>query len=144
MTKGFYAPDLAAAHRTKLERLEKDKLRSANGDRAASAMGSVHSKGGAGGGDDVSGAGALPYFPLAPEQWKESVIALRQLSVMKYQKVLQCLFYLLKYQDREAICERGTNKLSWKKAKNLLTDDLLSKMAEYWPPGPKEEEYREY
>lgn len=63
MTKGFYAPDLAAAHRTKLERLEKDKVRSAHGDRAASAMGSVHSRGD----DDKSATGALPYFPLAPE-----------------------------------------------------------------------------
>jgi hypothetical protein len=36
----FYNPNLAAQHKAKMERMEKDKLKSAGGDRAASAMGS--------------------------------------------------------------------------------------------------------
>ena len=52
--------------------------------------------------------------------------------------------YLLRYQIRDDICERGTNKLSWKKAKIYVNDDLFVRMADYWPPGPKEDEYQEY
>lgn len=36
----FYAPNQAAQHRAKQERIEKEKLKSAGGDRAQSAMGS--------------------------------------------------------------------------------------------------------
>ena len=63
---------------------------------------------------------------------------------MKYAKILQCLFYLLRYKNREEICERGTNKISWKKAKLEVTLELFEKMGDYWPPGAKEEEYKEY
>ena len=52
--------------------------------------------------------------------------------------------YLLRYQTRDEICERGTNKLMWKKAKLYVNDDLFVRMADYWPPGPKEDDYQEY
>lgn len=57
------------------------------------------------------------YIPLAPEQWQDKIIEFNHLYVMKYAKILQCLFYLLRYKTREEICERGTNKISWKMAK---------------------------
>lgn len=82
---------------------------------------------------------------MVPEQWKDKVKDLRNLSVMKYPKVWQALFYLLKFKSREDICERGTNKLQWKRAKSFLKDDeLFKKMSEYWPFGPKEDNFREY
>ena len=49
-------------------------------------------------------------------------------------RVLQSLFYLLKY-DREEVCERDTNKLDFKKVKTLMTDELFKRMSEYEPFG---------
>ncbi len=62
---------------------------------------------------------------------------------MKMPRVLQALFYLLQY-DREAICERDTNKLDFKKTKTLIGEDLFEKMAKYNPLGQSEAEYKEY
>lgn len=84
------------------------------------------------------------YIALAPEQWQEKVRDLRNIYVLKYHKIIQALFYLLQYQTREDICERGTNKLLWKKAKIFINDELFSKMGEYWPNGPKEDTFKEY
>ena len=49
---------------------------------------------------------------------------------MKMPRVLQTLFYLLRYK-REDICERDTNKLDFKKVKALIKDDLFIKMSLY-------------
>lgn len=66
--------------------------------------------------------------------------------MLKYPKIFQTLFYLLKFRERSYICERGTNCLSWKKAKVFVNDDLFVKMNEYQTNviGPKEDHYREY
>lgn len=40
ITRTFFAPDLAAQHRAKLERLQREQVRSGGGDRSQSAMGS--------------------------------------------------------------------------------------------------------
>ena len=53
---------------------------------------------------------------------------------MKIPRVLQVLFYLLKY-EREAICEPDTNKLDFKKVKMLINEDLFEKMSKYKPFG---------
>ena len=53
---------------------------------------------------------------------------------MKIPRVLQVLFYLLKY-EREAICEAETNKLDFKKVKMLINEDLFEKMSKYKPFG---------
>jgi len=50
--------------------------------------------------------------------------------VIKMERVLQTLFYVLKY-EREQICEPGTNKLDWKRAKTLIDDDLFYKMGDF-------------
>lgn len=61
---------------------------------------------------------------------------------------MQSLFYLLKKNDRESICEPDTNKLSWKNCRKLLQssgeDSIYMQMNQYWPIGPKEEEFKEY
>jgi hypothetical protein len=41
--------------------------------------------------------------------------------VLKYPRVLQTLFYLLR-TPKETVCERATNKLQWKYAKDQLAD----------------------
>mmetsp|Transcript_16567 Transcript_16567/g.28188 ORF Transcript_16567/g.28188 Transcript_16567/m.28188 type:complete len:363 (+) Transcript_16567:1091-2179(+) len=139
----FYSPTQAAQHKAKMERLEKERLKSQGGDRAASALGSqkdasIHE-------DKSMKDGSGTYIPLIPEQWKEKIKDLRFLSVIKHPKIFQSLFYLLKYYDRSSICERDTNKLSWKKTKAYLgNDELFQKMSEYWPFGPKEDKFNEY
>ena len=139
----FYNPNLAAQHKAKVERQEKDKLKSAGGDRAASAMGS-QKDGSAHDGASVAGGGGV-YTPLVPEQWKEKIRDFRQVYVIKFPRIWQALFYILKFQGRDYICERDTNKLSWKKAKVFLNnEDIFQKLSEYWPFGAKEEQYKEY
>ncbi len=59
------------------------------------------------------------------------------------QRVFQSVFYLLGY-EREQICERDTNKLEWKKAKQLIDQEFFKKLGEYNPYGPKEEEFKQY
>lgn len=56
-------------------------------------------------------------------------------------RVFQTVFYLLKY-TREEICERDTNMIEWKKAKNLITEDFFKRIGEYNPFGPKHDDYR--
>lgn len=73
VTRTFHAPDLAAQHRAKMDRLAKDSLR--GGDRAPSAMGS-NKDGRSSQRDDKSAAGTTvnkEYFPLVPEQWREKI-----------------------------------------------------------------------
>lgn len=41
--------------------------------------------------------------------------------------------------SREDICEKGTNKFFWKKAKNFLNDEFLDRLANFNALGPKEE-----
>jgi len=43
---------------------------------------------------------------------------------------------------REDLCERDTNKLEWKKAKNYINEDFFKKIGEYNPFGPKEDEFK--
>lgn len=62
---------------------------------------------------------------------------------MKMPRVLQTLFYLLKY-EREDICEVGTNKLDFKKVKNMIEVELFQKMSEYNPFGQRNDDYKEY
>lgn len=125
-----------------MERMEKEKLKSGAGDRSQSGLGSVKEGSQH---DDKSASGVhLAYVPLAPEQWKETIRAFRALYVIKYPRIFQSLFYLLKYREREYVCERGTNLLSWKKTKVFINDDLFTKMGDYWPSGPKEDAYKEY
>ena len=77
------------------------------------------------------------YTPLAPEHWKGPFNDLKDLNVLKMPRVLQALFYLLRF-EREMICERDTNKLDFKKAKGLISEDLFEKMSKYNPLGQRD------
>jgi hypothetical protein len=68
-----------------MDRMEKEKLKSAGGDRAQSAMGS--NKDGSIGDDKSMAGGAGVYTPLVPEQWKEKIRDMRFLYVVKYQRI---------------------------------------------------------
>jgi len=68
---------------------------------------------------------------------------LKELHVLKMPRVLQTLFYLLRY-EREQICESDTNKLDFKLAKNLIGEDLFERMARYNPLGQREASFKEY
>lgn len=65
------------------------------------------------------------------------------MNVIRMGRVFQTVFYLLGY-EREEICERDTNKLEWKKAKNLLNEEFFNKLGAYNPFGPKEGEFKSY
>lgn len=77
------------------------------------------------------------------EEWKNNLMALRDYKVLKYTRVMQTLFYLLSY-DRESICEPKSNKFFWKKAKNYLNDEFLSRLVNYQILGPKEDSFTPY
>lgn len=75
--------------------------------------------------DEPAPVAELPkYYPLAPEQWKKPLLDMRQQCIIKHPRVLQTLFYLLGYA-REEICERDTNALDFKKAKDLINEGLF-------------------
>lgn len=91
----------------------------------------------------VADAQEEKYVPLVPEHWKQPFLDLKDLNIMKMPRVLQALFYTLRY-TREEICERDTNKLDFKRAKTLINEDLFERMAKYMPFGQREDEYKEY
>ena len=68
---------------------------------------------------------------------------LRKHTVIKHPRVFQSIFYLLKY-EKEDLCERDTNKLFWKKAKEYLNEDFFKKIGSYQALGTKEDEYTAY
>ena len=45
---------------------------------------------------------------------------------------------------REEVCERDTNALSFKKAKQLINEKLFFKIGTYNPVGPRDDDYKEY
>jgi len=75
--------------------------------------------------------------------FKESLLVFQKYNVIKMPRIMQSLFYLLGF-TREDLCEVGTNKLFWKKARELWNEELLQKFGEYTPIGPKEGNYKKY
>lgn len=78
--------------------------------------------------------------------FKQGFHIFAQSTVIKFPRVWQSLFYLLRIR-REDICEPETNKLSWKIAKKQLdqnANNLIEKLLEYEPLGPKDDEYTYY
>lgn len=67
--------------------------------------------------DDEEGEEIPPFSPLIPEFWKQKCMDFGKLHIIKFPRILQSLFYLLNCYTREDICEKDTNKLSWKKCK---------------------------
>lgn len=42
------------------------------------------------------------------------------------------------------MCEENTNKLDWKKARELINEEFFLKLGEYDPYGPKTDEFPAY
>jgi len=124
LTKTFYDPEGRAAHERQLER---ERIRDADK------------------GEDEGeiSARAPKYYPASPEQFKLDVCGLKDFNVLKYTRVKQTLFYLLGY-TREQICERDTNNLDVKKAKELIDNELFERMGNYNPVGPRETDFKAY
>lgn len=83
------------------------------------------------------------YVPLVAEYWKQPFMDIKELNIMKMPRILQTLFYVLRY-DREEICERDTNALDFKKAKMLIGEDLFERMGKFNPLGENENEFKEF
>lgn len=80
---------------------------------------------------------------LCSDEWKKEILEFKNYRVVKFPRFWQSFFYFLGY-SREEICEEGTNKLFWKKAKNKLNDGVFEKMKTYTHVGPKDKEYKRY
>lgn len=80
---------------------------------------------------------------IAVGQLKERAQVLQRYNVIKLPRIMQSLFYLLGF-TRDEICEPGTNKLFWKKARNFWNEALFEKFMAYTPIGPKEGHYKKY
>ena len=77
------------------------------------------------------------------EDWKKNLFNIKEFKVLKIPRVLQSIFYLLQY-DRETICEKGTNKFFWKKAKHLVDDQFIHRLASYRVLDPKDDHFMRY
>lgn len=69
---------------------------------------------------------------------------------MKFTRIYQSIIYLIKFKTREETCFDDTNRLEWKKVREMLHSDsetaidLFRALGGYNPFGPKEDEYTEY
>jgi hypothetical protein len=79
-------------------------------ERVASALGSAKE----GSQGELEDNDLPPYSPLVPEYWKGKCQEFAGLHVIKFPRIFQSLIYLLHFHSREQVCERDTNKLSWK------------------------------
>ena len=77
------------------------------------------------------------------EDWKKVLQDIKGFKVLKMPNVIMSLFFMNKF-ERDQICEPNTQKLSWKKAKELFDTELAERMKEYRVWGEKHEEYRAY
>jgi len=74
---------------------------------------------------------------------KKVLTNLKSFRVLKMLPIIQALFFLNKF-TRDQICEPKTNKMSWKKAKELLEQKLPMRMKEYKTFGEKRDEFKAY
>lgn len=134
LTKTFYDPEGTILHQRQLDR---DKLKSQSEQRAGTPNKEQEK-------DQTAPVAEAPkYYALAPEQWKKCLLDMRQQCIVKHARVHQTLFYLLGY-TREEICERDTNALDFKKAKDLINESLFQKMGNYNPLGRREGDFKDY
>lgn len=68
--------------------------------------------------------------------YKDRFHGLVNRKVVKLQNFIKAVFYLLNTKSEE-ICIEHTQRLFWKKAKNLWNDSLIDKMQNYVFEGPK-------
>ena len=60
---------------------------------------------------------------MEKEDWMEVLKNVKAFRVLKMPHIIQALFFLNKF-ERYDICEPNSNKMSWKKAKELFTEEL--------------------
>ena len=77
------------------------------------------------------------------DEWKANLFDIKEYKVLKMPRVMQSLFYMLKY-EREPICEKDSNKFFWKKAKQFINDEFLQRLEQYKVTGPKPEQFKKY
>ena len=63
--------------------------------------------------------------------------------MLKMPRVMQSIMFFLHYK-RDQICEKGTNKFFWKKAKNFIDKEFFNRIISYQPLGQKENYYERY
>ena len=61
------------------------------------------------------------------EEWKLNLFKLKEFKVLNIPRVMQSLFYFLKF-ERESICEPRSNKFFWKKAKGHIDEEFLIRL----------------
>jgi hypothetical protein len=134
LTKCFHDPEGSVSHQQLLER---EKLTAEEAAKAAA------EEAGETGEQKPVEEFKHKYYPCYPEQWKQAFSDLRHLHVMKHPRVLQTLFYMLGF-TREQICHRDTNALDFRKAKELINEELFAKMGNYKPTGQRDRDFKEY
>ena len=77
------------------------------------------------------------------DEWKKSLLSLKDTTVIKMPRILQSVFYLLQFK-REDVCQPNTNKFFWKFAKKHLSEVFLERLVAYTPLGLKIEPRTEY
>ena len=127
----FYDPEGAIQHQKNMDR---ERVRT---NTSADRTGTPNTSQIGGGDQDEK------YIPLVPEHWKQPLLDIKELNIMKMPRILQALFYTLSY-TREEICECDTNKLDFKRVKSLINEDLFERMATYNPFGQRESQFKEY
>ena len=77
------------------------------------------------------------------EEWVKVLQNIKAFRVLKMPHILQSLFFLNKI-ERTRICEPNSIKFSWKKAKELMLEELPEKMCQFKTWGEKKDEFSPY
>ena len=77
------------------------------------------------------------------DEWKKSLLSLKDTTVIKMPRILQSVFYLLQFK-REDVCQPNSNKFFWKFAKKHLSEAFLERLVAYSPLGLKIEPRTQY
>jgi len=80
---------------------------------------------------------------LENEDWKAILVNIKSNRVLKMNQIIQSLLFLTGV-ERAEVCEPNSNALSWKKAKEWITEKLPELMAKYEIYGEKKAEFKKY
>ena len=80
---------------------------------------------------------------LEKDEWQKVLQNIKAFKVIKMPRILQSLFFINRI-ERSQICEPGSNKMNWKKAKELLETELPTRMLDYKAYGQNTNEYLPY
>jgi hypothetical protein len=80
---------------------------------------------------------------LENDEWKAILVNIKSNRVLKMNQIIQSLLFL-NGVEREEVCAPNSNALSWKKAKEWLTEKLPELMAKYEIFGEKKGDFKKY